>query len=157
MKPVGTVTGPYYQKIVAEVMTISVGDSAQSQKAYGLKFDEVEVGNVTGSNFLDFDELDELHDAISYIIRISKSIKSQKRDYTEALYVSRDGVKVGFYQSAEGEQKAFMDVDGDGRMVFLNLEHLEEIRKNVRNAIMMIQALKTSAMPAEHHLPQSAV
>ena len=148
-KPIGNVACSYGQRVDGTVMSISVGDSGISSSVHGLKLEEVRPdGSIDDSNFLDADELSELVDAIGYIRDAARSMLGQSRDYTEAIYVSKDGVKIGFYQSDTGDQLGFVDVGGDGKMVFMPVDNLGMIADLVKQASAFIDTKRQSSPPS---------
>jgi hypothetical protein len=125
LKPIATVNCEYNQKIRIETLILSVVNTSQQDRSFGVRlehFNEDEQSESLG--FMDFDEIDEVTGALKFIGQLTIQMQAQQRDYTEVTYVTRGSVKFGFYLS-NGSQQCFIDVSGGGRLVFLAKRTLE--------------------------------
>lgn len=134
-REIGTVKCNYGQKINISALIISAASSAsvRGEKNYGIRFEEMNEGQVQGGAFLDFDEVEEFTAALDFVDTLAKQMVQQQRDYTEVTYSTKDNIKFGFYQS-EGQQQAYVDVKGYGDSVFLDMEKLQTLRQIVDRA-----------------------
>lgn len=116
-------------------LVLSVAQSHNADRSFGLKLAHKNRDGYDESCFLDFDELLELLQAIKYIFNVAKDIREEDRDYTELEYSTKESMKVGFFQSPpDRRQQAFLDVRPGGSMMFLSFEQLKEIFGVIKEA-----------------------
>lgn len=102
--------------------------------SYGVKVEHENPDKWDETALIDFDEMEEMLRAIKYLYEIAKEIEGKTGDYTEFLYSTKDRVRVGFYQTVDGTQRAFFDVQPRGGMLFISFEQLREVFDGLREA-----------------------
>lgn len=126
-RPIGQLKGRFKDTLSFETMLLTILQGNKKKINYGVRIEHQDSdGDSDGSVFLDFDELDELLDAIKFIESTAKELSLQQRDHTEVSYSSKDEAKVGFYQTDE-EQQAFFGLPHSRGTTFLPLSRLTEI------------------------------
>jgi hypothetical protein len=126
-RPIGQFKGRFKDILSFETMLLTIVQGNKKKINYGVRIERQDGdGDSDGSVFLDFDELDELLDAIKFIHSTAKELSSQQRDHTEVSYSSKDEAKVGFYQTSE-EQQAFFGLPHSRGTTFLSVSKLIEI------------------------------
>ena len=124
---VGMVKCDYGTKLTFSTLVFAIAQGTMGDRTFGLKIEHESSDGLEESCFVDFDELKELLLAIKYLLQFAKQAASERNDYTEFEYVTRDDLKVGFYQDTNGHQQAFFDVSPGGSMVFLDFDGLHLI------------------------------
>ncbi len=126
-RPIGKFKGRFLDTLICETMLLTIIKSNKRKTSYGVKLERHDSDDdLDSSVFLDFDELDELLDALRFIRSTAKELLGQERDHTEVTYATKDQAKVGFYQTSE-EQQAFFALSMTGTSIFLPVERLSEI------------------------------
>jgi hypothetical protein len=82
---------------------------------------------------LDFDEIEELINALKVIRHTAEEIGRTKTDYTEVIYATKDDAKFGFFQG-NSEQMGFVHIGYKGRM-FQQVYENVQIEELLRNAV----------------------
>lgn len=114
---------------------IAIARTQGGERQYGLSMEAYLGGTQhTDNAFIDFDELDGLVGALVYFRAVAQKLAGQQRDYTEFIFTTKDGIRLGFYQTEEREQKAFVDLSGVGRNVFFSTKKLDELRDKIEEA-----------------------
>lgn len=133
-RPIGQFKGRFRDTLSFETMLLTVVKGTKKKTSYGVRIERLDGdGDSDGSVFLDFDELDELLDAIKFIQSTAKELSLQERDHTEVTYSSKDEARVGFYQTTE-EQQAFFGLPRSRGTTFLPVSKLTEIRSLVEKS-----------------------
>jgi len=101
--------------------------------SHGVELERTDEEGDSTSAFLDFDELDELIASFDFIFTASTRMKTEDRGSTEVAYATRDGVRFGFFQTANRRQQAFISLDGRSHL-FLAVERLNEFRTALQAA-----------------------
>ena len=128
------VRGDYSGKIGIATVILSTAKSAYADVQYGVKLEHLdEEGEIRGSGFLDYDEIDEVIGAFDFLDGVSQQMLNQQRDYTEVTYSTKDNLKFGFYQ-LDGQQHGFIDVGGYGESLFLSVSNLRLLRESIHAA-----------------------
>ncbi len=136
---VGTVVGTGAVEIGVREFT----DATSGKKEYGV------VIEVKGSDrldrktraLIDFDELDGLLKGIDYVRKIDRSVT--KLPNFEAIYTTRDGVKVTVFSSTGGKIEAAVETAHyAGSTAFLSVAKLDELRALILRAKTQIDGIK---------------
>ena len=53
-------------------------------------------------------EAEEFGNAIQFIFDAAQKLRTQRTDYIEATFSSKDSIEVGFYQTTAQDQKAYV-------------------------------------------------
>ena len=124
----------YGTTLTITTLILATAQSRTAERTFGLKLEHENQDGYDESCFLDFDELIELLHAIKYIFNTAKEILSEKRDYTEFEYSTKESMRVGFFQTKPGDQQAFFDVAPGGSMMFISFDQLREIFNTIKSA-----------------------
>ena len=136
---VGKVKCDYGTKLTFSTLVFAIAQGAKGERTFGLKIEHESSKGLVESCLVDFDELKELLLAIKHLLELSKKVSNERDDYTEFEYVTRDYLKVGFYQDPNGHQQAFFDVSPGGSMMFVDfagLRHIFEVIKEGREYLI---------------------
>ncbi len=116
-------------------VVLSVAQSINAERSYGLKFSHTNEDCFAESCLLDFDELSELAKAVDFILRTAIETAGHNVDYTEFIYSTKDSFQVGFYRMPNGgTQQAFCVVRPGGETMFLEFSQLRQISEAVKTA-----------------------
>jgi len=126
-REVGKVKCDYGTKLTFSTLVFAIAQGAKGDRTFGLKIEHESSDGIEESCLIDFDELKELLLAIKHLLGLAKQTAAEQNDYTEFEYITRDYLKVGFYQDSNGHQQAFFDVSPGGSMMFLDFDGLREI------------------------------
>ncbi|MEG4453101.1 hypothetical protein QUA52_30365 [Microcoleus sp. N9_A3] len=133
-RPIGKCKGDHGDMLAVETMLLTILKGAKRDTTYGVRLERHDSeGDVESSAFIDFDELDELLEAIKFIHSTANELSAQERDYTEVSYSTKDSAKFGFYQSAEIQQ-AFVSVSENRGTTFLTLAKLASLAKIIEKS-----------------------
>ena len=119
-------------KLTFTTLVFAIGQGSKGDRTFGLKIEHEAEDRQYESCLVDFDELKELLLAIKYLIGLAKDAAVERTDYTEFEYVTRDQLKVGFFQEINGRQQAFFDVSPGGEMMFLTFDQLRTVFELVK-------------------------
>jgi hypothetical protein len=133
-RQIGIASGDYGDRIVVSTLIISQARSTKGNVQFGIRFEHYDdAGDLRDSGFLDYDEIAELMGALDFVDTLAGQMVTQKRDYTEINYLTKDNLKFGFFQSNDGQQ-AFVDISGYGRSLFLSLGELQDLKQTIGRA-----------------------
>jgi hypothetical protein len=124
---IGTMKCDLGTKLTFTTLVFAIAQNAKGERTFGLKIEHETRNGRNESCLVDHDELKELLLAIKYLVGLAKQTSVERSDYTEFVYVTRDSLKVGFFQEDNGRQQAFFDVSPGGEMMFLSLEQLRMV------------------------------
>lgn len=126
MKEIGVLKCDHGKKIQAETMILRTARSSTriDQKTYGIKLEVLEDGDISDSALLDFDESEEFCNAIQFIFEAAQKVATQRTDYIETTFLSKDEIKVGFFQTTDQRQQAFVSLSLRGDSCFLAVQSL---------------------------------
>ena len=125
---VGKVKCDYGNKLTFSTLVFAIAQGAKGERTFGLKIEHESSEGLEESCLVDFDELKELLLAIKHLLELWKKVSNERNDYTtEFEYVTRDYLKVGFYQDTNGHQQAFFDLSSGGSMMFVDFDGLRRI------------------------------
>jgi hypothetical protein len=120
-------------KITTAILSAMQKGSEPNKPTFGVRLEGQDMqGDDIGTAFLDFDEFQEVIGAIEYIGKMASELRQQGQDYTEVEYITKDDMKFGFFQK-DGRQLGFWSLNYRG-MIFLSLEMLEFMKKNIQFA-----------------------
>lgn len=114
----------YGTKLSVSTLIFAIAQGASGDRTFGIKLEHQNADGYDESCLIDFDELKELLLAIKYLLQLAQEKAGTKSDYTEYQYVSKDSLKLGFFQERDGRQQAFIDVSPGGSMMFVEFDHL---------------------------------
>jgi hypothetical protein len=132
-RDVDSVKDKYGVKINIGTLIISSKVSNKSAISYSITFEMADQQGHTSANaHLDYNETEEFINAFSFIFDTAKQMQSIEKDYTEVLYVSKDGITFGFYQMTGQPQQPFFKFGH--KSAFLSFEKLDAVRQAVETA-----------------------
>lgn len=131
-REIGKVQCDYGTKLRFSTLLFAIAQGSKGDRTFGLKIEHESQDGTVESCLIDFDELKELLLAIKHLFELAKQTASERSDYTEFEYVTKDSLKVGFYQDTDGHQQAFFDVSPGGSMMFIDVEGLRRIFENIK-------------------------
>ena len=124
---IGKVKCDYGTKLTFSTLIFAIAQATTGDRTFGLKIEHESTEGYEESCLVDFDELKELLLAIKHLLGLAKQTATERNDYTEFEYITKDYLKVGFYQDTNGHQQAFFDVAPGGSMMFLGFEDLRTV------------------------------
>lgn len=116
------------------VLRSAAAPHAAGSLSRGVRFKILEDGQGRGTAVLDHEELPGFCEALAAIIEAAGALGTAPDAYTEASYLTRDGVQCGFFQTVEGDRRAFLRLGSEASAVFLPIESLNGFRKLVEEA-----------------------
>lgn len=132
-KPFGTVNGDYYDSLSIDTMVLRIIRGTDQNDAFGVILTLKSQKGSEETVHLDFDEIDELINALKVIRHTAEEIARTERDYTEVIYATKDNARFGFYQ-ANGTQKGFVNIGFRGNL-FHSVHDNASIENLLRNAM----------------------
>lgn len=126
-REIGMVKCEFGTKLRFSTLIFAIAQGNHGERTFGLKIEHTSTERYEESCFVDFDELKELLLAIKHLLGLAKQTATEKSDYTEFEYRTKDYLKVGFYQDTNGRQQAFLDVAPGGSMMFLGFNELRTV------------------------------
>src|SRR5436853_418705 len=126
-----------------------------SGKTFGIRLETVDSKDRKESAVLDFDESEEFSNAITFIHEAAQRLANEKRDYTEATFSTKDSIQIGFYQTTEQEQKAFIRLGIRGDLCFLPVSSLPSLKKLIETARTHLQRKGAGPSELEVNEPES--
>jgi hypothetical protein len=126
VKEIGTLSCDYGAKIKAQTMILRTARSSTrfDDKTYGIKLELLKNGEMLDSAVLDFDESEEFCNAIQFISEAAQKVANQRTDYIETIFSTKDHITIGFYQSTDQHQQAFVTLSRHGDTCFLTIQSI---------------------------------
>jgi hypothetical protein len=134
----GTVSGQYGQWITVDALIV-YEPGKEIEKNRGLKIEVYEGGRLekSHSSFLDLEEVESLSKAIDYMINMINKFKDTSREYTEVIFSTRGGFKIGFYQTGDKFQ-AFAESGTIGNAhCFIPAESLSNLKSVIDKGLVL--------------------
>ena len=72
--------------------------------------------------------------AIKHLLQTAKQYSAERTDYTEFEYITKDSLKIGFFQDDQGQQQFFVDVSPGGSMTFLNFDRVKDVFEVIKKS-----------------------
>lgn len=156
-REMGKVHCEYGSTMTVSTLLFAIAQGNGGERTFGLKIEHVTRDGLQESCLLDFDEIKELLLAIKHLLglakateqsqvvdtfsafKVAKTSASEQVDYTEFQYITRDSLKVGFYQDTDGRQQAFFVVSPCSDNMFLGFDELRlifEVLKKGRECLI---------------------
>ena len=132
-KDFGKLKCDYGTTLTISTLIFAIVQGDAGDRTFGIKMEHENPESYDESCLLDFDELKELLLAIKYLLKLSKETANKPCDYTEFQYISRDELKLGYFQESSGRQQAFIDVSPGGGMMFITFDQLKKIFSTVKD------------------------
>ena len=125
-----------------EISVREFTDATSGKREYGIV---IEVKGMDRTDrktraLIDYDELDGLVKGIDYVRKIDRSIT--KLENFEAIYSTRDGVKITVFSSTGGKIEAAVETGRFSGSAFFSLQKLDELRGLIAKAKLKIDSLK---------------
>lgn len=135
-REIGTIRCEYGAKLKAETMILATAKSSTkiSQKSFGIRLTTIDAKQREETAALDFEESEEFSNAITFVHEAAQRIASEKRDYTEATFTTKDGIQVGFFQTVDQDQKAFVRMGRRANHCFVTIDSLPTVKKLIEGA-----------------------
>jgi len=136
------------RKVVAETLTISMarGRKKMVGKTFGIRLEAPLEQGETRSAILDFDEAEEFCNAIQFLHEAAERLAPLRTDHTEATFSTKDMIQVGFHQSTEQQQLAFVQLGGRGDFCFFPVASLPSFKRLIEAARSYL-VLKGAGIP----------
>jgi hypothetical protein len=139
------------RKVVAETVTLATAKGSKSMlgKTFGIRLEAPLDQGGGGSAVLDFDETEEFCHAVDFLHEAARRLAPLKTDHTEATFSTRDEIQVGFYQSTEQQQLAFIRVGDRGDLCFFQVASLPSFRRLIEAARSYLALKGAGRTPAD--------
>ena len=121
---IGKVECDFLANIGVELIKFTTLKGKDISVSFGVKLEASKDDEDDKSALLDMDEVPDFMSAIHIVTEAKAKLVTEKYDYSEMTYSTKDGVRVGLYKT-EGRVQFFIHVDG--RTVFLNADAINEI------------------------------
>jgi hypothetical protein len=109
-KPIGTVEGDYGSVLEVETVALRLIKGAEQKDAFGALLTlKNQKNDLEEKVHLDYEEIEELIEALKVIRQTSEEIGMTIMDYTEVIYATKDNAKFGFFQS-NSAQTGFVSI-----------------------------------------------
>jgi hypothetical protein len=84
--------GMYSDSIIVSTLILAVVKGNNRNASHGVKLERIGTDSYSNNTsvLIDFDELHELLEAFDFINSLASHLKSQKCDYTEVIYSTKD-------------------------------------------------------------------
>ena len=124
------------KKVLAETLTLATAKGSKKMlgKTFGIRLEATLEQGGTRSAVLDFDETEEFCQAIQFLYEAAERLAPLKVDHTEATFSTKDKIQVGFYQSTEQQQLAFVQLGDRGDFCFFQLVSLLSFKRLIEAA-----------------------
>ena len=134
-REVGKLKGQYSDSIMVSTLILAIVKGTNRNTSYGVKLERTGTESYADTSvLLDFDELNELMGAFDFIDSLAANLRSQKCDYTEVAYSTKDNAQFGFYQDKKQQQQAFVKISPLGELTFLDLADLVKLKELLLSA-----------------------
>jgi hypothetical protein len=140
------------KKVAAETLMLATAKGGKKMlgKRFGIRLEALHDDGGTQSAILDYEETEEFCDAIQFLHEAAQRLAPLKTDHTEATFSTKDMIKVGFYQSLEQQQLAFIQVGDRGDFCFFQVASLPSFKKLIEAARSYLLLKGASPAPADH-------
>ena len=139
------------RRVVAETLTLATAKGSKTMlgKTFGIRLETPLDEGGSRSAVLDYDEAEEFCHAIDFLHDAARRIAPLKTDHTEATFSTRDEVQVGFYQSTEQQQLAFIRLGDGGDFCFFQVASLPSFRRLIEAARSYLVVKGAGRNPAD--------
>ena len=140
------------KKVAAETLMLATakGSKMRLGKTFGIRLEALHDDGGTQSAVLDYEETEEFCNALYFLHEAALRLAPLKTDHTEATYSTRDMIKVGFYQSTEQEQLAFVQLGDRGDPCFFQVASLPSFKRLIEAARSYLLLKGAGPSPADH-------
>jgi hypothetical protein len=139
------------RKVAAESMMLATakGSKTMLARTFGIRLEAHLEDGVAQSAILDYEESEEFSSALYFLHESALRLAPLKTDHTEATFSTRDRIKVGFYQSTDQQQLAFIQLGAGGEPCFFQVASLPSFRKLIEAARSYLVPKGAGASPAD--------
>jgi hypothetical protein len=150
-REIGSLKCEQGKKVAAETMTLATAKGSRKMlaKIFGIRLEATLDDGGTRSAVLDFEEAEEFCNALYFLHEAALRLAPLKTDHTEATYSTRDMIQVGFYQSTEQEQLAFVQLGESGDFCFFQVAALLSFKRLIEAARSYLVVRGAGAAPAD--------
>ena len=136
IRDVGTLKCEHGAKLHAETLILSTAKSSTkiAEKTFGIRLERIMDGETEDRATLDFDEAEEFCNAVQFMVEAAQKIATGRTDYIEVCFSTKDSIQVGFYQTTDREQQAFIKLGDRAESTFLEVDSLPSFKKLVEAA-----------------------
>jgi hypothetical protein len=140
------------KKVAAETMMLATAKGSKKMlgKTFGIRLEALHEDGGTQSAVLDYEETEEFCNAIQFLHEAAQRLAPLRTDHTEATFSTKDMIKVGFYQSTEQQQLAFIQLGDRGDFCFFQVASLPSFKKLIEAARSYLLLKGASPAPADH-------
>ena len=140
------------RKVAAETMTLATAKGSQKMlgKTFGIRLEATLDHGGTRSAVLDFEEAEEFCNAIQFLYEAAQRLAPLKTDHTEATFSTKDLIQIGFYQSTEQQQLAFVQLGDRGDFCFFQVSSLLSFKKLIEAARSYLVIRGAGPTPVDH-------
>jgi hypothetical protein len=130
IREIGKLKGLYSDSIIVSTLILAIVKGNNRNTSHGVKLERIGTDSYSNNTsvLIDFDELHELMEAFDFINSLASNLKSQKCDYTEVIYSTKDEARIGFYQENSQNQQAFVGISPHGETTFLDLAQFMKLK-----------------------------
>jgi len=132
----GQIDGQFGDSIKLQLIVLSDPTLPAVKPTYGIVFDHVDKDGNENNDYLDYDECQELSNALAYELKLAARMSPEHHENTEVHYRTEDLTDFGFVQ-ASGQQTAFVMVAGEN--VFLTMDNFQALKAAIDQAIAQLQ------------------
>jgi hypothetical protein len=145
------------KKVAAETLMLATAKDSKKRlgKTFGIRLEALHDDGGTQSAVLDFEETEEFCNAIQFLYEAAQRLAPLKTDHTEATFATKDMIKVGFYQSTEQQQLAFIQLGDRGDFCFFQVASLPSFKKLIEAARSYLLLKRAGSSPADQPRDQA--
>jgi hypothetical protein len=156
-REIGTLKCEEGKKVSAETLTLATAKGSKKMlgKTFGIRLEAPLDDGGSQSAVLDYEETEEFSKAIHFLYESAQRLAPMKLDHTEATFSTKDKIKVGFYQSTDQRQLAFIQLGNHGDFCFFQVSALPAFRKLIEAARSYLVLKGAKPTPADLSQDQS--
>lgn len=144
-RSLGEVCGKTGTNCIKFDAVVIVGPGEEKQKIKGIKIEITEGGRNPRehTSFLDYEEIESLSKALSYLLELSAQWASDSaKEYTEVVFSTKDFFTIGFFQKGT-EQTSFSSSGyiGTARFFNENADALGSIKEKIDSGLNILKNL----------------
>ena len=139
------------RRVAAETLMLATvrGSRVRLGKTFGIRLEALDDHGGTQSAVLDYEETEEFCNAIQFLHEAGVRLAPLKTDHTEASFSTKDLIKIGFYQSTDQQQLAFIQLGDSGELCLFQVGSLLSFKKLIEAARAYLLLKGAGSTPAD--------
>ncbi|MFW9874924.1 MAG: hypothetical protein ACFFG0_17595 [Candidatus Thorarchaeota archaeon] len=136
---IGRIPGTYDTRMELTAIVIYEPGSELKNKGIQIQVEKQERYGRTDTSFLDFEEVESLSKAVTYMTKLLSNWKGVNKEYTEVVFSTKGDFQIGFYQQGT-ERQIFASSGYVGKVsCFFDSDNLSFVKKYLEEGLKILK------------------